>query len=415
MGGPADVLACPQAAADHRDSFESAEPTWRLADADCGARITIHRRDFQTFHTGQASEQVSLLAQQGTYAYLAQDVPQARVIAEWTASLWVKADRVGLQLLARVVLPRSRDPQTGGPMTTLLRGDVYDRNGLWQRLAIGGAAQSLERQVRILRSQFGPEVDAREAYVDLLVINAYGGAGVTNLWIDDLEMAGQVPTAQFASTARNSSEPQATAPPAAGAWSGAPGRGDVAQLNGTVLLVAGRPFFPRAIEYNGEPFESLKSLGFNTVRLAAAPTVIQLREAERVGLWLIAPPPNDGFITPSHDRVIAWDLGSRLDDKRLELTRQRAAELRRVDLRSQRPLIGEAAERLWSYSRLLNVLVLRRWPLGTALSLPDYGRGCRPGPPWPERGPPAGRRSRPNQRRNWSTSGPPWGSARRRR
>ena len=164
----------PQAAADHRDSFESAEPTWRLADADCGARITIHRRDFQTFHTGQASEQVSLLAQQGTYAYLAQDVPQARVIAEWTASLWVKADRVGLQLLARVVLPRSRDPQTGGPMTTLLRGDVYDRNGLWQRLAIGGAAQSLERQVRILRSQFGPEVDAREAYVDLLVINAYG-------------------------------------------------------------------------------------------------------------------------------------------------------------------------------------------------------------------------------------------------
>ncbi len=235
----------PGVLADHRDSFESVEPTWRLADADCGARIAAHRRDFQTFHTGQASEGLRLVASQGTYAYLVQEVPQSRVIAEWTAALWVKADRTGLQLLARVVLPRSRDPQTGGPMTVLLRGDVYDRTGMWQQLAIREADQLLERQVRVLRSQFGPDVDAREAYVDLMVVNAYAGAGVTNLWIDDLELLGQVPAARFASTARDSSVPGvAESPHAAETWSGAPGRGDGAQLNGTILLVAGRPFFP---------------------------------------------------------------------------------------------------------------------------------------------------------------------------
>ena len=128
------------------------------------------------------------------------------------------------------------------------------------------------------------------------------------------------------------------------------------------------------IEYNGESLEWLQSLGFNSVRLPAAPTVVQLREAERLGLWLIAPPPNDGFITPSHDRVVAWDLGYRLGDERLELTRQWVAQLRRSDLRPNRPLVGEPAERLWSYSRLLNILVLRRSPLGSACSLPDYGR-----------------------------------------
>jgi len=263
----------PLVRADHRDSFESAEPTWRLADADCGARIAVQRRDFQTFHTGRASECLSLIAQQGTYAYLVHDLPQSRVIAEWTATLWVKADRTGLQLLARVVLPRSRDPQTGGPMTLLLRGDVYDRTGLWQQLTIRGADQLLERQVRVLRSQFGPDVDAREAYIDLLVVNAYGGAGVTNLWVDDLELLGQVAATRFASTEPEASKPRTTAPPrAAEAWSGAPDRSDVAQLNGTVLLVAGRPFFPRAIEYNGEPFDWLAALGFNAVRLSAAPT-----------------------------------------------------------------------------------------------------------------------------------------------
>lgn len=364
------------ATADLRESFESAQPTWRLADTDCGARIASQRRDFKTFRSGQASEFLSLMANQGTYTYLTHPIPQSRVLAEWTARLWVRADRTGLQLLARVVLPRTRDPQTGGPMTVLLRGDVYDRSGLWQQLTIRDAEQLLERQVRVLRSHFGPDVDSREAYADLLVVNAYGGVGATNLWIDDMELLGQIAANPItpSSSVAPGPDPAVGPPPLDVMPPRDPGLGEVSQLNGSVLLVEGRPFFPRAIEYNGESLEWLKTLGFNAVRLSAAPTVVQLREAERLGLWLIAPPPNDGYITPSHDRVVAWDLGYRLGDERLELTRQRVTQLRRSDLRPNRPLLGEPAGRLWGYSRLLNILVLRRTPLGSACSLADYGR-----------------------------------------
>ena len=41
--------------------------------------------------------------------------------------------------------------------------------------------------------QLGPQVDDREAYLDAVLLNVYGGPGATNVWIDDLEVAGHVP------------------------------------------------------------------------------------------------------------------------------------------------------------------------------------------------------------------------------
>jgi hypothetical protein len=84
----------------------------------------------------------------------------------------------------------TRGPET--PITTLLRGEIYDRVGAWQQLWIRRPDQILQRQVRALRSQFGSDIDPREAYVDLIVLNAYGGVGTTQLWVDDLEIRGMV-------------------------------------------------------------------------------------------------------------------------------------------------------------------------------------------------------------------------------
>lgn len=365
----------PSANADYRESFESAEVTWRLADADCGVRIVAHARSFDTYHSGHASEHVQLVAGRGTYVHLVRKIDRARVIAEWKPTLWIRSNRVGLQFIARVVLPRSADPRTGAPLTSLLRGDLYERVGEWQQLTVQQADQQLERLVRVLRSQFGPDVDAREAYVDMVVLNAYGGLGTTNVWLDDLEVTGHVPAAKFAAL-RNSQhtgyELDAFAPRQSPGTSAA--SEDRVRVNGSVLLVDGRPMFLRAIEYNGEPFPTLKSLGFNTVKLDAVPTDVQLREAERVGLWLVAPPPGDNYITPAHDRVLAWDVGSGLTDGRLELTRQRVGELRRSDTCPQRPSVLGAVERIWNYSRLANVLLLRGPPLGSGLSLEGYGK-----------------------------------------
>ena len=40
--------------------------------------------------------------------------------------------------------------------------------------------------------QLGPQVDDREAYLDAVLLNVYTGPGVSNVWIDDLEVAGHV-------------------------------------------------------------------------------------------------------------------------------------------------------------------------------------------------------------------------------
>lgn len=371
---------------DFHESFESAEPTWRLADTDCGVRVVAHQRSFETSHSGHGSEHVRLHAGWGTYAHLIHQIPRGRVIVEWQASVWLWSDRPGVQFMARVVLPRSVDRRTGAPHTLLLRGDVYAKVGEWQQLFIHQPDRLLEREVRVLRSRDGSDVDPREAYIDLVFLNAYGGAGVTSLWIDDLAVSGDVPATRFATHGNTQSD---VSDHAAGSrvQRGGPTPSRV-QVNGAVLLVDGRPMLPRAIEHNGETFEWLKSLGFNTIKLAAEPSGIELREAERLGLWLVAPPPNDGFISPSHDRVLAWDMGSQLTEDRLDLTRQRIGQLRRSDIRADRPLIAEVSDRVWSYSRLTDLLLLRRSPLGSGLSLGGYGRWieqrpslARPGTP----------------------------------
>ena len=175
--------------------FESPEPTWRIMDEDCGIRVTEHVRTFDEAHSGRGCERIRLRTGQGTYVYLGHEVTPARIIAELKPRLWIKADRHGLQLYARAVLPRSRQ-KDGTPMTALLPGTSYrDVDvGVWRQLQVEDTLRQLDRQVWMLRRQHGSQVDAREAYIDMLVLNAYGGAGPVQLWVDDLELAG------FAST-----------------------------------------------------------------------------------------------------------------------------------------------------------------------------------------------------------------------
>ena len=49
----------------------------------------------------------------GSYVYFAHDVGRPRIIDELAPSVWIKSDRPGLQMAARVVLPRAVDPRSG--------------------------------------------------------------------------------------------------------------------------------------------------------------------------------------------------------------------------------------------------------------------------------------------------------------
>ncbi len=381
--------------AETANPFETADLSWRLAEADCPARVAAQQRSFQQPHAGQACEHLQIEAGRGTYVYVTHDIDHARVIAELSPSVWVRSDRTGIQLLARVVLPRAEDPRTGRAMTTLIRGTSYDKAGSWQQLQIRDAAQLLARQLVILRSQFGSHIDAREAYLDLLVLNAYGGAGETNLWVDDLEVAGYV-----SSSVDNPQIGIDTRAPMRWVSLSTAGHEELpsglaeshVRLQGSVLMAEGRPLLVRMIEHNGESFEWLKALGFNTMKLSAPPTNEQLQEARRLNLWLVAPPPQTaggGTISAAHDRVLAWNLGQRLAVRDLEAASELAAQVRRSDVLKGRPLVCSADAHLWHYSRIIDLLMTELSPLGTSFELSDFApwlrertRLARPGTPF---------------------------------
>jgi len=190
-------------------------------------------------------------------------IGRAPLIQEFRPRLFVKADRPSLQLMARVVFPRNIDRGSGQPITTLLRGDMYTDVGQWQQLAIRDTSRLLEQEARQLRTRFGSEIDSREAYVDLILLNAYSAPGTIDLSIDDLEIDGYV-------NLDSSTGPQVARHGAEGGTGPGipPSATAAATVNGSLLMVRGRPFMPRVAQYKGEPFEWLRSLGFNTISSA---------------------------------------------------------------------------------------------------------------------------------------------------
>ena len=136
-------------------------------------------------------------AKTGTYAYLIHDLAPARFIAELTPTVWVRSDRSGIQLLARGRLPAQHQSQTGQPDSALVAGTSYTRTDSWEQLRIEDLPKLAAAQARVLRGEFKRDVDTREAFIDRLLLNIYTGAGQTQLWIDDLEVAGFVGEAAF--------------------------------------------------------------------------------------------------------------------------------------------------------------------------------------------------------------------------
>ncbi len=157
------------------EGFEGAEISWRDAGGDAQYRILDHRRVQNEAHTGKGCEWLRVSANGGSYVYIAHDVGRPIVIDELMPSLWIKSDRSGLQLLARLVLPRTIDSKTGRPVSTLVAGTSYTDAGRWQELRITDMPRLLARQIRSLHGQLGPNVDGREAYIDAVILNVYGG------------------------------------------------------------------------------------------------------------------------------------------------------------------------------------------------------------------------------------------------
>ncbi len=356
--------AGPTAAAVH-EKFESPEPSWQWRERDCKIRVDAHRRLFSESHTGSGCEYFRYgAAPGGTKVLLSHTVEPARVIDELVASLWMKSDYPGLQLSVRFVLPRSKDPNTGRPLTGLLHGSSYTTPGRWQQLRVENPVALLERETRLLRSrpELGAAVDPAEAYIDTIVVNAYRGGGVTQLWLDDLEVVGFAKALRLEVAGGSRADP-----PAAPRLDSAP----VVEVHGSLIVVGGKPFFARAIEWRGESLSKLADLGFNVVQLAALPTDEQTNEAERLQIWFVAPPPPavDSVDDQTLRRVLCWSVGHRLSSKDLAPIGERVGQLRGVARHARRPALCHIERDVSRFAGLADVVLLERNPISSSFEL----------------------------------------------
>ncbi len=321
-------------------SFDGPEIRWQSLDAGRTPSILSHEIIRDGVRDRGGAERITVAAPIGQPTLFACSIGRMPVIDEFRTRLWIKTSRPGVQLAARVVLPRSIDPQTNRPVTVLLRGPLAQQPGRWQQLALADAVRLLTNQVHVLRAASTSAIDPREAYVEAIILSIPGEPQGVDVLTDELEVEGVVMDVNGAARPDAASDMSAVRRPALAApfadrppQLGPPPEGDrestlltgpqpvrtgdslrdspQVRMQGSLLLVDGQPFMLRAIEWSGEPLAYLAQRGCNAIMLRDPPTAELLSESVRTNMWVICPPPAaDATSAASEDwhQVLAWRL-----------------------------------------------------------------------------------------------------------
>jgi hypothetical protein len=376
-----------------RDGFESRDPRWQQGSSDAPFKETAHRLTDEHASDGRHSEYLELTVGDGpgSFIHYTYDVGRAPVADELNVSLWLRCNRPGVQLLCRVVLPRERDPHNlDQNLTVLVHADEYQNAGRWQPLALKQPVKKLQEQLRLLRAELKRDVVAADAYVDRLVLNVDCGPGLTQVYVDDLQVG---PVLE----ARPPAPPVAPAPGEGASRPAAPKAGgdEVVKVEGKQLLVDGKPFFPRIIRHTGTPLKTLHDAGFNAVALDESSPPGLIEDAVALDFKIVpvlaAPPDDDatggkaeGQLTARQafgrkvslflDRgsILCWDLGGDLTDEQFKSAARTAQTFRTAD--PWRPVSADVRDGSLRYSRGVEQLLLgmHRWPLMTGMELTAY-------------------------------------------
>ncbi|MFL5240520.1 MAG: hypothetical protein ACJ8FY_00270 [Gemmataceae bacterium] len=363
-----------------RDGFETREPIWVKGSADAAFREIIHKMTDETAHGGQRSESIQLKAEQGTFIYYYYETGRAPMSDDFNAGLWVKANRPGIELLARVVFPNETDPkQPDRPLTVLLRGDLYKQAGRWQRLEIRQPLKLTKDQQQLLRTELNKDIKITDAYVDRLILNLFAGPGDVKAWIDDLEIGPLAEAGPFKPASRPSSRET-------NAGRNSNNRAAVVKMHEKQLLVSDKQFFFRAIRYTDTPLKALRDAGFNTLWIEDVAASEVVEEAVNQGFWIVpglAINGGEGQVMPpdglaktvstflKEDAVLFWDLGKGgLAKEQATLVSEVAKLVQTAD--PNRPVAADVWDGFRTYSRNVQLLGVHRWPLMTGLELSKY-------------------------------------------
>jgi hypothetical protein len=373
--------------------FEARGPVWVQGGWDAPYKEVAHRLTDEHAHGGQRSEHIRTQAEKGTHIYYTFPVSRAPVTDDLHVSLWIMANRPGVQLFCRVVLPRERDStNVGQPMRVLLRCEPY-QSTRWKKVVLRQPVKRLREQQQMLRLKQGRDVVIDGAYVDQLVLNVYDGPGLTDVYVDDLEIG---PLSE-----------ETTAPSGPAAGPGGPSRplpvtpainrrAAEVRITGANLLVSGQRFFVRGIRHTGTPLKVLRDAGFNTVWLDESTPDKVIEDAVNLGFWLVPEVrvpdemrANDGrvegtFTSASREltrkvarflpeeAVLCWDLGRGLTSRESRSVAQVANAFRSAD--PGRPLAADVWDGFRGYARGSEPMLIgvHRYPLMTSLDILGY-------------------------------------------
>ncbi len=367
----------------HRNGFET-RVGWIKGGADAAFQEITHRIDDLDPRTGQGSELIELDVKQGSFIHYAYPIGKAPIADELRAAVWVKANRPGIQFMARVVLPNERDPKNlDYRLTTYIRGDTYQQTGRWQLLEIGRPVTLAKQQQHLMNAEFKRSFDFTGAYIDTLVLNVHGGPGATKVWIDDLEVGPVISTAPFQTTDRVDNNTPAKI--ASISRPSGTDRGAIVKFDGNRLLVGKKRILFRAIRYTDTMLPVLRSAGFNTICFDRNVTPAMVNEASDMGLWIV---PEFNILndngTPVSEDEIVKQIRPYADNDAVLFSRIRGGisfEQSALVSRAVQAARGAAPGRLiaadvWDgllpYSRSINLLGMHRFPLMTTLELPKY-------------------------------------------
>ena len=382
------VISLPDAGGQqiHRNGFESRETAWEKGPADAKYREIVHEITDATARTGQRCEHLQINCEPGNHVYYVYPTGKAPVNDDLNINVWVKANRPGIQLSARLVLPKERNPKNlDEPLTALLRGDLYQEAHRWHRLELRLPMKLARQQQQLMRAELQRDVDFSDAYVDRILLNLYAGPGLTDVWIDDLEIGPVLDSTPFRTTSRPAGPVNLRAP---GTSIRPPPHSAIVEQDHDQLLVNGKRFFFHGIRYTDIPLQSLSVLrnaSLNTIWFdTRAPNAV-LDEAARLGLWLVPMLPvtesDAHFSSPGvlqqditrfleKESILFWYLGGGLTEEQASLITQAARLVRVSD--PQRPVGADAWDGFRPYSRNLDLVGAHRWPLMTGLELTQY-------------------------------------------
>ena len=151
--------------------------------------LLAHDRSDRAAHGGRLSEHFHFEAGAGSQFFVSYALPKVPVIGDLNVSLHVRSNRSGVQLFGRVVLPADIDPETKSPSFVMVPGTVFNRVDRWERLELTEILPAIERQARVLRASTQRPVPLEGAYLERVVVNLMGGAGDTEVFLDDLLVA----------------------------------------------------------------------------------------------------------------------------------------------------------------------------------------------------------------------------------